>query len=47
RVRAVLSGDREVVGTARDIDHQGRLRIDTDEGLVTVSAGDVIHLRTP
>jgi BirA family biotin operon repressor/biotin-[acetyl-CoA-carboxylase] ligase len=47
RVRAVLPGDREVVGTARDIDHQGRLRIDTDEGLVTVSAGDVIHLRTP
>lgn len=45
RVRAVLPGDREVVGTARAIDDQGRLPIDTDAGTVVVSAGDIVHLR--
>jgi BirA family transcriptional regulator, biotin operon repressor / biotin---[acetyl-CoA-carboxylase] ligase len=48
RVRAELPGGGLVVGTARDIDDQGRLCIQTEGGTqtdVTVSAGDVIHLR--
>ena len=44
-VRAVLPGGREVVGMARAVDDEGRLRIDTDGEVVTVSAGDVVHLR--
>lgn len=46
-VRAVLPGDRTVVGTAVAIDAEGRLRIDTGTEIVTVSAGDVIHVRPP
>jgi BirA family transcriptional regulator, biotin operon repressor / biotin---[acetyl-CoA-carboxylase] ligase len=45
RVRAILPGDRTVCGVADDIDDQGRLRIDTGPHLVTVSAGDITHLR--
>lgn len=45
RVRAELPGGDEVVGTARDIDDQGRLCIQTATGTVVVSAGDVVHLR--
>jgi BirA family transcriptional regulator, biotin operon repressor / biotin---[acetyl-CoA-carboxylase] ligase len=45
RVRAELPGGGQVVGTARDIDDQGRLRIGTETDTVIVSAGDVIHLR--
>nr|WP_090342156.1 biotin--[acetyl-CoA-carboxylase] ligase [Mycolicibacterium malmesburyense]CRL72532.1 birA, biotin-(acetyl-CoA-carboxylase) ligase [Mycolicibacterium malmesburyense] len=45
RVRALLPGDQEVVGVARDVDDQGRLVIDADGGSVTVSAGDIVHLR--
>jgi BirA family biotin operon repressor/biotin-[acetyl-CoA-carboxylase] ligase len=48
RVRAELPGGREVVGTARDIDDQGRLCLDSGgpgvEAIV-ISAGDVVHLR--
>jgi BirA family biotin operon repressor/biotin-[acetyl-CoA-carboxylase] ligase len=44
-VRAVLPGDREVVGLARSIDEQGRLCIDTDGQSVALSAGDIVHLR--
>lgn len=44
-VRAMLPGDRELVGVARDIDCQGRLVLDTDGGPATVSAGDIVHLR--
>jgi BirA family biotin operon repressor/biotin-[acetyl-CoA-carboxylase] ligase len=47
-VRAELPGGGQVVGTARDIDDQGRLCILTDGDTQTdtvVSAGDVIHLR--
>ncbi|KUH81267.1 biotin--[acetyl-CoA-carboxylase] ligase [Mycobacterium sp. IS-1556] len=44
-VRALLPGDRELVGVARDIDGQGRLVLDTDGGPTTVSAGDIVHLR--
>jgi BirA family biotin operon repressor/biotin-[acetyl-CoA-carboxylase] ligase len=49
RVRASLPGDRAVEGVASDIDRIGRLRIDTGEpgqgGVLTVSAGDITHLR--
>ena len=44
-VRAHLPGGKEVVGTARGIDDQGRLVLDTGDGTVIVSAGDVVHLR--
>jgi BirA family biotin operon repressor/biotin-[acetyl-CoA-carboxylase] ligase len=45
RVRAELPGGGQVVGTARDIDDQGRLCIQTEADTVVVSAGDVVHLR--
>jgi BirA family transcriptional regulator, biotin operon repressor / biotin---[acetyl-CoA-carboxylase] ligase len=45
RVRASLPGDRAVEGVAIDIDNLGRLRIDTGDEVVTVSAGDITHLR--
>jgi BirA family biotin operon repressor/biotin-[acetyl-CoA-carboxylase] ligase len=45
RVRAMLPGGRDVTGSARDIDDQGRLCIDTDGGPFVVSAGDIVHLR--
>jgi BirA family transcriptional regulator, biotin operon repressor / biotin---[acetyl-CoA-carboxylase] ligase len=45
RVRALLPGDKSVEGIATDIDDLGRLRIDTDKELLTVSAGDITHLR--
>jgi BirA family transcriptional regulator, biotin operon repressor / biotin---[acetyl-CoA-carboxylase] ligase len=45
RVRAQLPGDRAVEGIATDIDDLGRLRIDTGDEVVTVSAGDITHLR--
>lgn len=45
RVRAMLPGDRQVVGDALAIDGQGRLRIQTEQDEVVVSAGDIVHLR--
>ncbi len=45
RVRASLPGDRTVEGVAADIDEVGRLRIDTGDEVLTVSAGDITHLR--
>jgi BirA family biotin operon repressor/biotin-[acetyl-CoA-carboxylase] ligase len=44
-VRAVLPDKREIIGIASAVDDQGRLCIDSDGGMVVVSAGDVIHLR--
>lgn len=44
-VRASLPGGREIVGVAADIDRLGRLRIDAGGESVTVSAGDITHLR--
>jgi BirA family biotin operon repressor/biotin-[acetyl-CoA-carboxylase] ligase len=44
-VRATMPGDRQVVGIARSIDELGRLCIRTGTALVTVSAGDITHLR--
>ncbi len=45
RVRAVLPGEREIVGRARSIDATGRLLIETDHAEVAVSAADITHLR--
>ena|ERR1700737_3388877 len=45
RVRAILPGDREVLGTAQAIDETGRLCVDTGGQTVAISAGDVTHLR--
>lgn len=45
KVRAVLPGDREVVGYAVGIDEFGRLRIATGDVVSVVSAGDIVHLR--
>ena len=45
RVRATLPGDREIVGIATDLDESGQLSIDTGAQTVTVSAGDITHLR--
>ncbi|MCI4676830.1 biotin--[acetyl-CoA-carboxylase] ligase [Candidatus Mycolicibacterium alkanivorans] len=45
RVRAILPGDHEIIGTATEVDAIGRLLIDTGTEVVTVSAGDITHLR--
>jgi BirA family biotin operon repressor/biotin-[acetyl-CoA-carboxylase] ligase len=45
RVRAILPGGREVVGTAHVIDETGRLCVDTGGETVPISAGDITHLR--
>ena len=45
RVRALLPGDREIVGIATDLDDLGQLHIDTGAQTVAVSAGDITHLR--
>ncbi|OBF88635.1 biotin--[acetyl-CoA-carboxylase] ligase [Mycobacterium sp. 852002-51152_SCH6134967] len=45
RVRALLPGDQQVIGVAQDVDEQGRLVIDADGRSMTVSAGDIVHLR--
>lgn len=45
RVRALLPGGTDITGTATGIDEAGQLQIDTGTQTVTVSAGDVTHLR--
>lgn len=45
RVRALLPGDREIIGIATDLDETGQLHIDTGAQTVAVSAGDITHLR--
>ncbi|MGH3561572.1 MAG: biotin--[acetyl-CoA-carboxylase] ligase, partial [Mycobacterium sp.] len=45
RVQASMPGDRTVEGVADAIDELGRLCIDTGEQTITVSAGDITHLR--
>ncbi|OBA94286.1 biotin--[acetyl-CoA-carboxylase] ligase [Mycolicibacterium fortuitum] len=45
RVRAILPGDNTLLGVAADVDELGRLVIDTGTERVTVSAGDITHLR--
>ena len=46
RVRAILPGDREIVGVATDLDELGQLHIDTGAQRVAVAAGDITHLRS-
>lgn len=45
RVRALMPGDRDIVGDAVAVDEQGRLCIDVGGAIVPVSAGDITHLR--
>lgn len=45
QVRASLPGDHTVAGVAEAVDDLGRLVIDTGTERVTVSAGDITHLR--
>ncbi|WEO95674.1 biotin--[acetyl-CoA-carboxylase] ligase [Streptomyces sp. FXJ1.172] len=45
-VRAILPGEREIVGEAVAVDGDGRLVIATQEGVQEpVGAGDIVHLR--
>ena len=44
-VRAQLPGGREIIGTATGLDDIGQLQIDTGTETISVSAGDVTHLR--
>lgn len=46
QVSALLPGGREIVGTATDLDELGQLQIDTGGQTVSVSAGDITHLRS-
>jgi len=47
RVRVELPGDRELVGTAVEIDTEGQLVVRADDGSRhSVHAGDVVHLRS-
>ncbi|MCD2197414.1 biotin--[acetyl-CoA-carboxylase] ligase [Actinomycetospora endophytica] len=46
-VRVSLPGDRVLEGVAEDVDDDGRLVVRGHDGsLTTVSAGDVVHVRT-
>jgi BirA family biotin operon repressor/biotin-[acetyl-CoA-carboxylase] ligase len=44
-VRVDLPGDRSVTGRVSDLDAHGRLVLDTGDGTLVLSAGDVVHLR--
>jgi BirA family transcriptional regulator, biotin operon repressor / biotin---[acetyl-CoA-carboxylase] ligase len=44
-VRVELPGDRTVEGRVSDFDAHGRLLLETPDGLLTLSAGDVVHVR--
>jgi BirA family transcriptional regulator, biotin operon repressor / biotin---[acetyl-CoA-carboxylase] ligase len=44
RVRVSLA-DEELIGVAHGIDGSGRLVVETETGLRTVTAGDIVHLR--
>jgi BirA family biotin operon repressor/biotin-[acetyl-CoA-carboxylase] ligase len=45
RVRAIMPGDKELLGDATDIDDLGRLVIAHDSKHTPVSVGDIVHLR--
>jgi BirA family biotin operon repressor/biotin-[acetyl-CoA-carboxylase] ligase len=44
-VRVELPGHRRVDGRVLDVDDHGRLLLRTADGVVTLSAGDVVHVR--
>jgi BirA family transcriptional regulator, biotin operon repressor / biotin---[acetyl-CoA-carboxylase] ligase len=46
-VTVSLPGDETVRGTAVDITPEGHLLLDLGPGVRTVTAGDVVHLRSP
>lgn len=47
RVRIELPGDRELIGTAVEVDADGQLVVRSDDGARrSVHAGDVVHLRS-
>lgn len=45
QVKVVLPGGDDMLGTAVEVDEQGRLLVDTNGGREAVSAGDIVHLR--
>lgn len=45
KVRAIMPGDKELVGEAIDIDDLGRIVIAHDGKHTPVSVGDIVHLR--
>lgn len=45
RVRVELPGGVAVVGEGVGVDDSGRLRVQTADGLCTIGAGDVVHVR--
>ena len=45
QVRVELPGDRTLQGEAVDVDGAGRLVVRTEDGMTTLAAGDVVHLR--
>lgn len=45
RVRVEVAPDRWIEGEARDVNEDGRLTLDTADGPVARSAGDVLHVR--
>ena len=46
QVRVELPGDRTLHGEAVDVDDAGRLVLRTEDGMTTLAAGDVVHLRS-
>lgn len=44
-VRVERGGGEPLAGTARDVDGDGRLVVETERGLVAVAVGDVVHVR--
>ncbi|MEN9752399.1 MAG: hypothetical protein RL670_90 [Actinomycetota bacterium] len=44
-VRAILPGDAELLGVAKEIDAGGRLVISSDGKETTLAAADIVHLR--
>ena len=45
QVRVSMPGGKLITGRAQDVDATGRLLVGTASGPVTVSAGDVVHVR--
>jgi BirA family transcriptional regulator, biotin operon repressor / biotin---[acetyl-CoA-carboxylase] ligase len=46
-VTVSLPGDETVSGTVLDITAEGHLRLDLGQSVRTITAGDVVHLRSP
>jgi BirA family biotin operon repressor/biotin-[acetyl-CoA-carboxylase] ligase len=46
QVRVELPGERTLLGEAVDVDDAGRLVLRTADGMTTLAAGDVVHLRS-